>query len=82
MKMIDNSTTPWDSLLKQKTDENNFGTVEKLDSSAEADFDIRWTLDSSNRCGIKIYLKSISLELIENASWDNHREISIDFSLL
>ena len=49
--MIDNSTTPWDSLLKQKTDENNFGTVEKLDSSAEADFDIRWTLDSSNRCG-------------------------------
>ena len=56
------------------------GTVEKLDSSAEADFDIRWTLDSSNRCGIKIYLNSISLELIENATWDNHREISIDFS--
>ena len=82
MISTNNSTNPWDSLLQQREYENTSDTVEKLIISNNAHVDLRWTLDSSNRCGIKAYIGSISRQMIDNApSWDDdHQEISIIFS--
>lgn len=78
--LIDNSSTPWDNLLQQRRDENFTETIEKLILGAGSDVDLRWTLNSSNNYGIKACFKSIPFELIQNASWVDHQEISIQFS--
>ena len=78
--LIENIPTPWENLLLQRSDENITDTIEKLISSTDSDVDLRWTLNSSNKYGIKACFKSIPLELIENASWVEHQEICIQFS--